>query len=74
MSKAVYPYWNHNSKREWLKDVRRRWTKFRREYRHRMDYAESVRTGSAYYPDKVYQWLAKFDEMDKLMKEYYKNA
>lgn len=74
-NKKDYPYWAHPTKREWLKDVRKRWNEFKR-VRH--PYKRSVMSGSAYYPKEVYQWLIKSErelkKMDLLMREYYKNA
>ena len=64
-----YPDWDFKSKNEWLRDVRKRWCAFRK-----IIILGNICSGCAYYPDEVYEWLNKFDEMDKKMKEYYKNA
>ena len=70
-SEKYYPKHAHKTKREWLKDVRKRWVKFRKKFR---GYPDSVFVGSAYYPDYVYDWLKKFEYVDKLMKDYYKHS
>jgi len=64
-----YPHWNYPLRKLWLRMVRGRWSKFRSAYKN-----SEIRSGCVYYPDKVYNWLNQFDEMDKLMKDYYKNA
>ncbi len=67
MKQRDYPYWNYPLKKLWLRAVRMRWRRYRSaQY--------DIRTGCVYFPDEVYDWLQKFDEMDKLMKDYYKNA
>lgn len=69
----TYNYPNHafGRKKEWLRDVRKRWVEFRKKH---INQENSVRSGCVYYPDEVYRWLNQFDKMDELMKDYYKNA
>ena len=62
-----YPHWAYPLKKIWLRIVRARWKRFRSAH-------SDIRTGCIYYPDEVYDWLGQFDKMDKLMKDYYKNA
>ena len=69
MKTKHYPYWDFKTKRDWLIHVRSKWVRFRNIF-NRGD----ISTGSVYYPEEVYQWLNKFHKMDKIMKEYYKNA
>ena len=64
-----YPDHAYGTRREWLKRVRDKWNCFRKSF-HKTE----VITGCAYYPDEVYNWLIQFEKMNKLMKEYYKNA
>lgn len=64
-----YPYFAYKTKKEWLRMSRKRWVVFRKSLRQC-----DVKLGCAYYPKEVYEWLKKFGEMDKAMKEYYKNA
>jgi hypothetical protein len=67
--KSNYPYWNFITRRRWLSNVHMRWSIFRKYYNH-----SDITTGCAYYPDEVYEWLNQFEKMDKLMKDFYKNA
>ena len=69
MERENYPDWNFKTKKEWLRNVRKRWTIFRKILNH-----GNICDGCAYYPVEVYKWLDRFEEMDKIMKEYYKNA
>lgn len=73
MKNKDYPDWNHESKKSWLRQVRKQWSDFRRKINH-SDY----NCGSAYYPEEVYEWIKKFqsdfEKMDKIMRDYYKNA
>jgi phage pi2 protein 07 len=66
-----YPDFAYPTKRDWLRDVRKRWTSFRRVVK-----SDDIRIycGCAYYPKEVFEWLNQFKKMDKLMKEHYKNA
>lgn len=70
-----YPHWAFDTKREWLRAVRKRWAAFKRA---RHPYKESVMSGSAFYPKEVYEWLQRtekeFEQMTLVMREYYKNA
>ena len=68
METRNYPDWDFTRK-EWLRYVRKNWTVFRKIINH-----GNIRSGCAYYPKGVLEWLNKFEEMDKKMKEYYKNA
>lgn len=71
--KNDYPHWAYPSKKDWLRDVRKRWAKFRR-----MQGEQSIMSGCAFYPKEVYRWLYDFrqemDRMNKLMRDYYKGA
>lgn len=69
MNKA-YPKWKYSSRKNWLKHVRKRWIKFRKEF----EGCEAIHMGSAFYPSEVQQWIREFNKIDGLMKEYYKNA
>ena len=72
MEKKDYPHWNYPTKKDWLKNVRKRWMTFRKSTRN--DNLGGVHLGCAYYPKEVYKWICRCDKMDKLMKEYYKNG
>ena len=66
-----YPDFIFNRKKIWLRDVRKRWTLFRKMF---CDNDNSVWTGCVYYPEDVHKWLNQFERMDKIMRDYYKNA
>jgi hypothetical protein len=72
-SNRDYPAWAYKTKKKWLQTVRKRWVQFRKS----MDKTE-VMVGCAYYPKEVYNELIEMklniEKLDKLMKEYYKNA
>jgi len=68
--KSRYPKHAFQTKRLWLQTVRKRWIILRNTFRA----GDSIMLGSAYYPKDVYKWLRDFEKMDKIMKEYYKNA
>ena len=74
--KKNYPHWAYPIRRLWLRQVRKQWSEFRRSFN--IPNLNPVYEGSAFYPKPVYEWLMKIrdemKEMDKLMKEYYKNA
>ncbi len=65
-----YPTHVFQNNKQWLRDVRKRWARFRKHWNNE----NHVTSGCVYYPNEVYKWLGKFQEMDKLMKEYYKKA
>ena len=65
-----YPDHAFENKKEWLRNVRKRWTQFRK-YNNQEN---NVKAGCYYYPEEVYEWLNKFEKMDKLMKYYYRNT
>lgn len=62
-----WPYWNYPTKREWLRDVRRRWVAYRKAY-------NEIRLGCAYYPTQTTPDRDSFDEMDKKMRAFYSKA
>lgn len=62
-----WPHWNFPTKREWLRDVRKRWTAYRKAY-------QDVRTGCAFYPGTVTMDREAFEIADKKMRDYYKNT
>ena len=66
-----YPDFAFKRKKLWLRDVRKRWSGFRSDWNRNEN---CVTTGCAYYPPEVWKWLCEFEKMDKLMREYYKNA
>jgi len=66
-----YPTHAYKTKREWSRDVRKRWCKLRSNIKIS---SNSVRGGCAYYPEDVYKWIDQFEKMDELMRDYYKNA
>jgi hypothetical protein len=63
----AWPYWSYKTKREWKKDVRKRWTAYRKAIR-------ALHKGCAFYPDGVTLPLARFDEQDRIMKNWFKNV
>jgi len=73
--KKDYPHWVYPSKKAWLRRTRHYWSEFYRSMKYPPD--ENIMTGSAYYPKSVYDWLNKFrdqlEEVNKVMKDYYKN-
>ena len=69
MKTKDYPDWDFKTRQEWLRNVRKNWSSFRKSFNH-----HKIMYGSAYYPEEVYQWLNEFYKMDKKMKEYYRNA
>lgn len=71
MKTKHYPNQFKNN-RLFLNNVRRRWIEFRRDW-NKGFYKRSIVSGCYYYPPEVYNWIMKFPEIDKLMKEYYKN-
>lgn len=62
-----YPNVVYSTRKEWLRDVRGRWNIFKKTQ-------VNIRLGCIFYPKEVFEWLKKFKEMDKKMREYYKNA
>lgn len=61
-----WPDWAYTSKREWKKDVRKRWIAFKKSY-------SELRAGCVFFPtDFVYNLDIK--EADKKMKDWYKKA
>jgi hypothetical protein len=71
-----YPHWNYPIKRLWLRQARKQWSEFRRSFA--LSNNNAVTSGCIFYPKPVYEWLnkirAEMKEMDKIMKDYYKNA
>lgn len=73
--KKEFPHWEFSSKKSWLRNVRKRWVRFRKPFSyHSNKEGDTVKSGCVYYPPEVMQWLGEFEKMDKLMREYYKNA
>jgi len=70
-----YPVSVYKNKKSWLRDVRKKWIRFRKHWWKARDWGDkSIWCGRAYYPPEVYKWLDQFGKMDKLMREYYKKA
>lgn len=65
--KKDWPHWAYPTKREWKKDVRKRWVKFRKAM-------DEMRYGSAFYPKDVYEIVKLFKVADTNMKQFYKNV
>ena len=57
-----YPDWVYKTKQLWLRNTRKRWVEFRKHFK-----VGKIRVGSAYYPQEVYEWLSKFEEMDSVV-------
>jgi hypothetical protein len=60
-----WPHWKFKTKREWKRDVRKRWVAYRKALR-------ALRDGCAYLPIELD--LVKFEERDAKMKEWFKKA
>ena len=70
-----YPMNAHKSKELFLRDVRKRWEKFKKYWWKAYLYSkDAVGHGCAYYPPEVYEWMNQFDKMDELMSKFYKKA
>ncbi len=64
-----YPSHAYNSKREWLRSVRKRWVQFRKALN-----TSEVTHGCIFYPQEVYNAIESIRKADEAMKEFYKNA
>lgn len=60
-----WPHWAYKSKRDWKRDVRKRWVQYRNAI-------NIVRFGCSYYPVKLN--LDQFKENDEIMKKWFKKA
>jgi hypothetical protein len=61
-----WPHWAFKTKREWKKDVRKRWTAFKKAYK-------DIRVGCYYYPTDFVKNIS-IDNADRLMKDWYRKA
>lgn len=61
-----WPHWAHKNRREWARDVRKRWVAYRKAML-------TLRFGCSFYPESVNLYIP-FDEQDAAMKEFYKGC
>jgi hypothetical protein len=65
-TKESWPHWAYKNKREWKRDVRKRWNAFRKALKE-------LRSGCAFYPSDFIATM-KIEEADRVMKEWYKKS